>query len=1395
MLLLLWARIPLIFLCLLCMEGNAVPLNNINPEDPSLIVTQKRFLFPCSSQVSPHPTPESVHTLRPPDIKAFAAIGSVTVDPGHGINHNICDSIGSSIYRARTDLASDILGRLSSLVVDHSPLLTNALPGNAEGDLWAQARRMVDSMRRRQSEDYSNGWKLIVIFLNAEDPCSFCNSQDVNALQNMAKLAMVLDYLQQELPKTIVNLVDFTDLVASALSHPSNMEDRESCDCFRDSSRLNDALLRWSFQDALETLLSSGRYDAEEDFTVVLQPPLTAAETRYAGEDGFTALQCSSQDHPYLLTAKNREYGPAADPPKKEKKTSLAQERKIGTTISCPDMNPSVDIPVSVHSLRPADIKVVAALGDSLTAGNGAGANNLLDVLTQYRGLSWSIGGDGNLSTVTTLPNILREFNPTLQGFSTGKGAENKPNAFFNQAKPGSKSDDMRAQAGKLVDLMKNDTRINFTGDWKLLTIFIGGNDLCDMCDDLNYYSPENFVFNIKDTLDFFHAQVPRMFVNLVSVLQIPTLRELYQENMVPCPRALMRMLCGCVVNPAENSTDLETLARYNKEYQVKTRQLVDSGRYDTRDDFTVVVQPFLEHVTIPKDKNGLPDSSFFSPDCFHFSEKTHALGARALWNNMLEPLGMKTDNQSLDALIELTCPSQEQPFLRTFNNSNYIYPTYPTPPTTTTVAQEIDSVYGSKLMCTDRAPSNATPTSVHALRPADVKVIAAVGDSLTAGNGIGSKPNDVLDVLTQYRGLSWSVGGDHSLHTVTTLPNILREFNPSLTGFSTGKGDASKQNAFYNQAVPGAKAENLPDQVQKLINLMKNDVKINFENDWKVITVFIGGNDLCAYCTDTNYYSPSMFVSRIREALDILHREVPKAFVNLAEVMDIMPLKQVMSDDRVNCPRTLVSALCHCVFRVEDNSLEWRKMSDANSAYQSSTQELIDTGRYDTREDFTVVLQPFFRHPEIPFEENGLPDVTFLAPDCFHMSQKSHSQFSRALWNNMLQPIGEKTYVLDFKANLTLSCPNSAEPFLRTYKNSNYSYPGPPPTQKPIENWGSDLMCSESGPSPKIPTSVHQLRPADIKVIGALGDSLTAGFGANATNLSNLRTEWRGLSWSSGGDGTLDKYTTLPNILKRFNPDLYGFSTGTGKANATFNVAVSGAKAGNMVAQARDLVDRMNQSPEINFQQDWKLITLFIGGNDLCQYCLDRESLSVDWYIKHLQETLDILYEEVPRVFVNMVQIFEIEGLREISRQTLGCALLRPNACPCFIKSRDGSPELTEMKIVNRDFQEETVALVQSGRYERRDDFTVVLQPFFKNTVVPKDNTGAPDLSFFSADCFHFSERGHAEMAIALWNNMLEPEGHKQNLNNFVHNRTKLKCPTLVRRVACNDDVFSGAM
>jgi phospholipase B1 len=52
--------------------------------------------------------------------------------------------------------------------------------------------------------------------------------------------------------------------------------------------------------------------------------------------------------------------------------------------------------------------------------------------------------------------------------------------------------------------------------------------------------------------------------------------------------------------------------------------------------------------------------------------------------------------------------------------------------------------------------------------------------------------------------------------------------------------------------------------------------------------------------------------------------------------------------------------------------------------------------------------------------------------------------------------------------------------------------------------------------PSILRPFKASRLRPADIEVLGALGDSLTAGFGAKASTVYNLFTDFRGVSYAS---------------------------------------------------------------------------------------------------------------------------------------------------------------------------------------------------------------------------------------------------------------------------------------
>ncbi|KAK3578735.1 hypothetical protein CHS0354_010116 [Potamilus streckersoni] len=317
-----------------------------------------------------------------------------------------------------------------------------------------------------------------------------------------------------------------------------------------------------------------------------------------------------------------------------------------------------------------------------------------------------------------------------------------------------------------------------------------------------------------------------------------------------------------------------------------------------------------------------------------------------------------------------------------------------------------------------------------------------------------------------------------------------------------------------------------MPGQADELIARLKSWPGINFHNDWKVITLFIGGNDLCDYCNNPGLYSPDNYISRIRTALDKLHAQVPRAFVNLVEIFDITPvaslstptwgllicntvtkwpnLKQFKTNadknqaicshrsgmatvrgsfkngygwecrginesvvleesSKVLCFQRSVSfeetstircfvikasshnpcsvssgsyiMVCSCGKDVSQHpTLKW-----VASEYQRKTKELIASGRYDTRSDFTVVLQPFFKSTSPPLKSDGKPDLSFFSPDCFHFSAKGQNAAGRSLWNNMIEPVGQKSEVWHLYESF--QCPQThghAHPYFATSKNAN---------------------------------------------------------------------------------------------------------------------------------------------------------------------------------------------------------------------------------------------------------------------------------------------------------------------------------------------------------------------
>jgi len=331
----------------------------------------------------------------------------------------------------------------------------------------------------------------------------------------------------------------------------------------------------------------------------------------------------------------------------------------------------------------------------------------------------------------------------------------------------------------------------------------------------------------------------------------------------------------------------------------------------------------------------------------------------------------------------------------------------------------------GQPFVCTEALkPSPTVPLSVHKLRPADIKVIAALGDSVTAGIGISA--TTIKELYIEWRGRSWTIGVEKTMEELVSVASVLKKYNPKLIGGAIGNGAANSTNAVLNQAVSGAIGKDMPEQVNTLISRMKSDPNIDYDNDWKLVSLWIGGNDLCACCNGDEINTPDKYAAYVKDALDVLRDNMPRTFVNLIQIVDVSKLYYVQEGD---C-KFYHSIVCKC------GTNEDKTVRDLVTKYAHLYQEHFENlaHDYDDLTGFTVVTQPFFVDTKIP-EVDGKPDRSFFGLDCFHYSEKAHDASAVALWNNMFQPVGKK-HTAWSPGELVL-CPTDKYPYLFTAKNS----------------------------------------------------------------------------------------------------------------------------------------------------------------------------------------------------------------------------------------------------------------------------------------------------------------------------------------------------------------------
>ncbi|WP_089155664.1 GDSL-type esterase/lipase family protein [Micromonospora sp. NBS 11-29] len=156
-------------------------------------------------------------------------------------------------------------------------------------------------------------------------------------------------------------------------------------------------------------------------------------------------------------------------------------------------------------------------------------------------------------------------------------------------------------------------------------------------------------------------------------------------------------------------------------------------------------------------------------------------------------------------------------------------------------------------------------------------------------------------------------------------------------------------------------------------------------------------------------------------------------------------------------------------------------------------------------------------------------------------------------------------------------------------------------------------LACDGSGSASPRPSDTP--RAGDPRVLTALGDSVTTGFGSCLVLVSCERN-----SWSSGDS------LRVESVYRRLRADAPGLRA--------YNRAVPGARAAGLADQARSAV-----------RDKADLVTVLIGANDVCRGGVD-EMTSAATFRKQVDAALKVLREGRPKARVLVVSVPDLYRL-----------------------------------------------------------------------------------------------------------------------------------------------------
>ncbi|RCI07041.1 hypothetical protein CU098_013762 [Rhizopus stolonifer] len=331
--------------------------------------------------------------------------------------------------------------------------------------------------------------------------------------------------------------------------------------------------------------------------------------------------------------------------------------------------------------------------------------------------------------------------------------------------------------------------------------------------------------------------------------------------------------------------------------------------------------------------------------------------------------------------------------------------------------------------------PKRAPPTSVFDLRADDIKVIAALGDSVTAALAAVNVGTEYVNPqqFREYRGQSLLMGGDPGAQS---LANYIKYYQNDLVGASEGVNDARYCPDHLNAAQTGSSSEGLDNQVDYILKYVGRSTRLY--DEWKMVNIYIGYNDISAFCLPGK--SPQKSGENVFNAIKRLVDNLDKTFINVLTVEHynqlitipydhpgyVKPFRDgtnIRSYECICCSKEDVSTMGQ---QVDEYNSELSKAVDRANDYISDDLigSLLESTGLKQRKNVAVALQP------LDLNKNSVPYDSFSNLDGFHPNLKTHKFASRLLWRQMYYKRQDKLSAQNFDEEFPVYCPTAEDRF-----------------------------------------------------------------------------------------------------------------------------------------------------------------------------------------------------------------------------------------------------------------------------------------------------------------------------------------------------------------------------